>query len=107
IDRKHAEIPLGFYLPDDAFDPDKQKVKGTYANSDLFNLEFDAAKGKAAEIAGKYRLGGRVLTPHLFREEYTNPVNKDDFIQFYKAELELRKPKLAVATARQHQAVLN
>jgi integrase/recombinase XerD len=107
IDRKHAEVPLGFYLPDDAFDPVRQRVKGSYPNSSFFNLEFDQAKGRAANIASRYRLAGNILTPDSFRFEYKDPGEKFEFLDFFKRELDLRKPKVAVNTHRQHQTVLS
>ncbi len=100
INRKRAVVPLGFFVPMSQFN--SGRVKSGYPNSDLYNLEIGKALGRAHEIASEYRLSDRLLNADLFRREFSNPINKGDFISFCRQELEVRKPKLSKGTYEQN-----
>ncbi len=107
IDRKRAIVPLGFYLQPDGFDPRRQRMKPWHPNAKNYDTEFQIAIAKANNIASQYRIEGKSLTPKQFREEFTNPADHADLIKFIKKELELKKPKIAFNTYKQHNTVIN
>ena len=90
IDRARATVPLGFYLHPATFDARRQIVKPTARNAESFTTEFQLAISRAAGIASKYRIDGKLLTPEAFRKEFANPSEKMDFIAFMAAELSVR-----------------
>jgi integrase/recombinase XerD len=106
IDRYRDQVPLGFYLSSEYFDVRRMVVKGSHANADSFNAEFYSALGKANDIASKFRLEGKTLTPEDFKSEFLNPSQVEDFIAFMKRELELKKFTIAIGTYRQHNTVV-
>lgn len=107
INRKLARVPLGFYLEPDAFDERRQCMKAWHPNKKNYDTEFQMAIAKANNIASKFRIDGKWLTPREFREEYTNPTTSIDLIKFMKDEIDLKRPKLAHNTYKQHKTALN
>lgn len=107
IDRKRAIVPLGFYLKQEAFDQRRQCIKPGLPNKESFDTEFQVAITKGNSIASKFRLEGKYLTPGVFREEFKNPTEAVDFIRFITEELELKRPKIAHNTYKQHNTVIN
>lgn len=105
INRKRAIVSLGFFVPENQFV--NGRVRSSFPNSDLLNLEIGKALGRAHEIASEYRLSDRFLTPDIFRQEFSNPINKSDFIQFARQELELRKSKIDFRTYQQNLYALD
>jgi site-specific recombinase XerD len=106
IDRKPATIQLGFYIHPKHFDQKRQRIKGC-ENADVLNLEINIAIGKASKIASDFRRDERYLSARDFLIEFKSSANRQDFTQFFTAELELRKPKIELITYRQHKTVLN
>ena len=105
IDRRPATIQLGFYVHPKYFDTKRYRIRGE--NADVLNLEINIAIGKASKIASDYRRDERLLTVREFLQEFKSPINRQDFLQFFETELELRKPKIELITYRQHKTVLN
>lgn len=107
LDRKRATVPLGFYLKEDAFDERRQCMKAWHPSRKNYDTEFQIAIAKANNIASKFRIEGKYLTPEAFRAEFTNPTSAMDLIKFMTDELELKKPKIAPNTYKQHNTVIN
>lgn len=107
IDRQRATVSLGFYLPINSFDTTKQRVKSSHANEKDFNIEIMMAIAKANTIASRFRQEGKLLTPEVFRNDYTDPTEMMDVIKFMQRELELKKPALSPNTYKSHTTVLN
>lgn len=107
IDRKRAIVPLGFCVKEDSFDQRRQCMKTWHPNAKTYDTEFQLAIAKANNIASKFRIDGKFLTPESFKNEYTNPTEKVDLITFIKTELELKRVKLAKNTYKQHNTVVN
>lgn len=107
IDRKRATVPLGFYLDPSAFDERRQCMKPWHPNKKNYDTEFQMVIAKANNLASKFRIEGKYLTPDTFREEFTNPTESVDLIKFITDELELKRPKIAHNTWKQHNTVVN
>lgn len=107
IDRRRASVPMAFYLSADDFDMKHQEVKASHPNAKNFNIECLLAKKKAHDIASKFRIAGKPLTPTEFRNEFKDPSDNLEFIKFIKKELALRRPQLAPNTYKQHNTVVN
>lgn len=107
IDRAAARVPLGFYVDASAFDARRQCMKQWHPNKKNFDTEFQMAITRANDIASRYRIDGKYLTPQDFRNEFTNPSSDIDLIKFMTDELELKRPKLAHNTWKQHKTVIN
>lgn len=107
IDRKRAIVPLGFYLPEDLFDQRRQRIKPGHPNANNYDTEFQIAIAKANNIASRFRIEGKYLTPDGFRDEFTSPTGSMDLIKFIIEELELKRPKIAHNTYKQHNTVVN
>ncbi len=105
INRKRVLFPLGFHVPPDKFSGGK--IKSSYPNSYLLNLEIGKAVGRAHEIASEYRLSDRILNTDLFRMEFLNPINKSSFLDFARQELELRKSRIDFRTYQQNKFTLD
>lgn len=107
MDRRPARVPLEFYIDEKFFDKRLCRVKSTHPNSETYNTELQIAIAKANNLASKFRIQNKQLTPALFRAEYINPSDEMDLIKFIRKELELRTPELQENTLKQHNTVLN
>lgn len=107
IDRKAADVPLGFYISEDSFDARRQCMKAGHPNAKNFDNEFLMAKAKANNIASRFRQENKLLTPLEFKNEFINPSDTVDLIKFIATELELKRPSIAENTYKQHLTVIN
>ena len=107
IDRKPKTIPLGFNIHPKYFDKARHCIKSNAPNADVYNLEINLAIGKASKIASDYRRDERYLSANDLIREYSSPINRQNFTDFFKSEIELRRVKLEPITYRQHKSVFN
>jgi integrase/recombinase XerD len=106
IDRLRAQVPLGFYVRPDQFDSRRQMIKA-HRNAESLNTELIMAIAKANDIASRFRIEGKQLTPVDFRNEYLSPTSREDFIAFMEKEIALKQGSITINTSRQHMTVVN
>lgn len=107
MDRLPARVPLGFYLDEAYLDARTNQVKANHPNAETYNTEFQLAITNANQIASRFRIQKKKLTPSLFRAEYINPSDELDLIRYMRKELTLRTPELQPNTVKQHNTVIN
>jgi integrase/recombinase XerD len=107
IDRLRAVVPLGFYLKEEYFDAKRQIVKSSHPNCEDFNKEILAGIARANNIASRFRLQERMLTPNEFKEEFQQPSSRLDVIKFIETEIESKKPEMAGNTYKTRKVLVS
>ena len=107
IDRCPARVAFDFYISEKYFDARHNRIKSTHANAETFNTELQLAIAQANQLASKFRIQKKRLTPALFRAEFKNQTDDVDLIRYIKKELALRSPELQPNTIKQHNTVIN
>jgi integrase/recombinase XerD len=70
------------------FDIKTTRCTSKAKNSVDINLILDKIEAKIAEIKIEYRLSDRVLTPSLFKSEYTGGLTRINFVAFFRIALD-------------------
>jgi integrase len=73
-----------------------------------YNLLIGQAAGKANQIAIRYRLSERHLTPDEFLREYNTGASKEDFLAYMSARIEerYRRSQISENTYKSHNSTL-
>lgn len=101
ISREQTKWSLGFRWPIQYWDVEAGFCKPRYKNdtqANDHNMEIRAAVGKANDILLHYRLSHRVLTIEIFKKEYLNYFNRQNFLDFMAKQIEVRRAELAPGT---------
>lgn len=107
IDRKPAPVPLDFYVNEKDFDARGQCIRPTHPNANTYNKEILKKVTEANNIASRFRLEDKQLTPRIFKEEFKHPTTAMDLIRFIREELELKRPTIAESTWKNHNTLIN
>lgn len=106
ISREQTKWSLGFRWPIQYWDVEAGFCKPRYKNdtqANDHNMEIRAAVGKANDILLHYRLSHRVLTIEIFKKEYLNYFNRQNFLDFMAKQIEVRRAELAPGTYQNHK----
>jgi integrase len=107
IDRKRAAVAFDFYVREKEFDAKAQRVRSSHPNAGTYNKEILKKITEANNIASRFRLEDKQLTPRLFKEEFKHPSTAMDLLRFMKEELELKRPTIADSTWKNHNTLIN
>lgn len=134
LNRKVIPLPLGFAWPELLWDKEAGKClanlpagQRTSANTEQlravqavvgedlsakasdYNLLIGQALGTANEIAIRYRLSKRHLTPDEFLREYNSGASREDFLAYMDARIDerYRRSQITELTYKSHHSTLN
>lgn len=106
LNGKRKRINLDIYVPKQAFDQEKMRIKKSFVGSADLNLVIEQTLAMVNSIEVYYRLTNNLLTVDIVAKELKNPASRLDLLVFMEEQIEIDKKHLSEATIRSATSVL-
>lgn len=109
IHSKQVAVSAGVDIKPGEWDPSREMVRKSNSRHKELNMIVQRAKSRANDIMIKYQLMERPITADLFRKEFTNPVNYNDFPGWMLGQINTRleNEEIEKSTAKIHKTAVN
>jgi len=107
LNGKRKRINLDIYVPKQAFDPEKMRVRKSFLGSKDLNLVIEKTLAMVNNIEVYHRLTNSYLTVEIIAKELKNPASRLDLLAFMEEQIELDRKHLSESTINSANNVLN
>ena len=107
LDSVQIRISTGIRLTLDVWDEQKGLVKRNHPDYNALNIEIRENVARANAIFAEYRRSRIDLTSAMFRQAFSHPSSREDFISYMRLGISqrLERGEITFSTAKQHLVV--
>lgn len=107
LNGERKRLNLNIYVPEEAFDKNKMRIKKAYKGSGDLNLIIEKILADVNQIEVMYRLSESELTIDIIAKELKSPTSRLDFIKYFEEQITIDENHLNEATIRSARNVLS